>query len=203
MHSSVSRGLLRPNIATRVLCASSPRSLNRVAGTANNSTPHTTTTTMALSSYYTTSYNPDRFMTAMERFFDDMEPRWARTVVPRSSGTPSTGKLATWRPTCDVRETDQAFVIQAEVPGAHKEDIKLELDGANLRISGEVKDEKVNKTDTYFHSERSYGTFMRTFAMPENADLEKIKAEHVNGVLHVTVPKKPQQEPAKRAIAVQ
>ena len=155
------------------------------------------------------SYNPDRFLSVMERFFDDLEPRWARpgngsaalTPAARLSGTG--GKLSTWRPSCDVRETEQAYVIQAEVPGAKKEDIHIELDGNTLRISGEVKEEKVNKTDTYFQSERSYGNFMRSFAMPDTADLDNVKAEHTNGVLHVTVPKKPRNEPPKRQITVQ
>jgi len=142
-------------------------------------------------------YNPDRFLAAMDRFFEDLEPRWARSLMPRMGG-----KTATWSPTCDVRETDKNFIIQAEVPGAKKEDIKLELDGNQLRISGEVKDERVEKNDTYYHSERTYGQFTRTFAMPETADLDNIRAEHLNGVLHVTVPKKAVVQPNKRTITV-
>jgi HSP20 family protein len=184
----------------------------RAAATAAATQPSTTSTStsskpatprMALS-----TYNPDRFVSAMERFFDDLEPRWARTgtaLLPArlNAGITGGGKLATWRPTCDVRETDQSFLIHAEVPGAKKEDIKLELDGNTLRISGEVKEEKVSKTDTYYHSERSYGNFTRSFALPDNADLDKVKAEHLNGVLTVTVPKKPVNEPPKRSITVQ
>jgi HSP20 family protein len=187
---------------------SSPRSMQAALRRLGPSL-HPATRNMAMS-----SYNPDRFMSAMERFFDDLEPRWARAVVlPRvgssASGTlaaPAAGKTAVgamWRPSCDVRENDKEFLIQAEVPGARKEDLHLELDGNNLRISGEVHDEKTSKGDNFYHSERSYGKFSRMFAMPENADLDKIKAEHVNGVLHVTVPKKAQPEPAKRTIALQ
>ena len=156
---------------------------------------------MALSAY---SGNPDRFVMAMDRFFDELEPRWARLAPAAASAVgPTGGKLASWRPTCDVRETDKEFLIQAEVPGAKKDDIKIELDGNNLRLSGEVKDEKTTKSDTYYHSERSFGRFTRTFAMPETAELDHIKAEYQDGVLHVSIPKRAKQEPAKRIINVQ
>jgi HSP20 family protein len=96
-------------------------------------------------------------------------------------------------PTCDVREDDTAIVVEAELPGCKKEDIKVSLEGDVLRLSGEVKTEK-DETDekTKWHRiERSYGSFERTIPLPDYAKKEEIKASYDNGVLRLTIPKEP------------
>ena len=130
--------------------------------------------------------------TTLDRFVEDYEPRWFRNFVNRHpvlAGS-SAAAMAKWHPACDIHETADAYLIQADVPGAKKEDIKLEVIHRTVRISGEVRNEHVTKTDTCHQSERTYGSFVRNLALPDDADIDKIKGEHVNGVLLVTIPKK-------------
>lgn len=145
-------------------------------------------------------YHPTHFLSAVEQYMDDFEPRWSRALMPRWA--PTVGKPSSWRPTCDVRETDKDYIIQAEVPGAKKQDIKLELDGNELRIHGEVKEAHTNTTTSFYHRERDYGYMSRTFEMPKNADMDHVKAEHADGVLTVLIPKLSDKEPGKRNVPV-
>ncbi len=94
-----------------------------------------------------------------------------------------------WRPRCDAKETEKDFQIHADLPGVKKEDISIEADGQSLTISGKTEEMKEDKNETYHYSERSSGSFMRTFSLPKTADMNSIKAEYDNGVLKVSVPK--------------
>ncbi|KAL0452786.1 UNVERIFIED_CONTAM: class I heat shock protein [Sesamum latifolium] len=90
----------------------------------------------------------------------------------------------------DWRETPNAHVFKADVPGLRKEEVKVELeDDRILQISGERKRQMEEKGDTWHRVERSSGRFMRRFRLPENAKVEEVKASMENGVLTVTVPK--------------
>ncbi|XP_051182067.1 17.9 kDa class I heat shock protein-like [Lolium perenne] len=96
----------------------------------------------------------------------------------------------------DWKETPEAHVFKADVPGLKKEEVKVEVEDGNvLQISGERNKEQEEKTDTWHRVERSSGRFLRRFRLPENAKPEQIKASMENGVLTVTVPK----EEAKKA----
>uniref|UniRef100_A0ACD5XIY7 Uncharacterized protein n=1 Tax=Avena sativa TaxID=4498 RepID=A0ACD5XIY7_AVESA len=90
----------------------------------------------------------------------------------------------------DWKETPEAHVFKADVPGLKKEEVKVEVEDGNiLQISGERNKEQEEKTDTWHRVERSSGRFLRRFRLPENARAEQIKASMENGVLTVTVPK--------------
>ena len=95
----------------------------------------------------------------------------------------------------EVKETKDAFVFHADVPGMEIKDIDIKLQNNRLSISGKREQEKTDKSDTYYMYERSYGSFTRSFTLPEGVDGEKIAAELAHGVLTVTLPKKLEVKP--------
>ncbi|KAH6769169.1 HSP20-like chaperones superfamily protein [Perilla frutescens var. frutescens] len=103
----------------------------------------------------------------------------------------------------DWKETPEAHVFKADVPGLKKEEVKVEVEEGNvLQISGERSREKEEKNDTWHRMERSSGQFLRRFRLPENAKMSEIKASMENGVLTVTVPKEEVKKPEVKAIDI-
>ncbi|KAL0402838.1 UNVERIFIED_CONTAM: class I heat shock protein [Sesamum radiatum] len=103
----------------------------------------------------------------------------------------------------DWKETPEAHVFKADVPGLKKEEVKVEVEEGNvLQISGERTREKEEKNDTWHRVERSSGKFLRRFRLPENAKMDEIKASMENGVLTVTVPKVEVKKPEVKAIHI-
>jgi len=92
--------------------------------------------------------------------------------------------------------------MTAELPGLKKEDVKVHIDGDTLVVEGERKQEKEEKREGYYHSERSYGKFYRSIQLPEGAKLDQTSAQFNNGVLEVSVPI-PESKPARKEIPVQ
>ena len=105
-----------------------------------------------------------------------------------------------WSPLVDISEDEKEYVVKAEIPEMKKEDIKINVHDDVLTVSGERKYEKEEKGKKYHRVERAYGSFMRNFALPENADGSKISAEYKDGVLKVHLPKSEQAK--KKAIEV-
>jgi HSP20 family protein len=100
-------------------------------------------------------------------------------------------QLQAWTPTFEVRETDDAFVFHADVPGAKNDDIQIAVTGNQLEITGK-RDQQVEHDEDKIHTyERSYGSFSRCFMLPETADLDHIRCDLKDGVLTTVVPKKP------------
>jgi len=100
-----------------------------------------------------------------------------------------------WIPAVDVYEDKDAVVIEIEAPGMKEEDLKVNLENNTLTISGERKFEKEEKEKNYYRMERSYGSFTRSFLLPDNVDVNKIKAKYKDGVLKLTLPKKAESKP--------
>nr|ABW89470.1 low molecular weight heat shock protein [Gossypium hirsutum] len=118
-----------------------------------------------------------------------------------TSQTPETSAFVNTR--IDWKETPEAHVFKADVPGLKKEEVKVEVeDDRVLQISGERNMEKEDKNDTWHRVERSSGKFMRRFRLPENAKMDQIKASMENGVLTVTVPKLEVKKPDVKAIDI-
>jgi len=99
------------------------------------------------------------------------------------------GETIQWRPLADISETDQEFLIKAELPQVKKEDVKITLQDGMLTISGERKREKKEQGENEVRVESFYGAFSRTFGLPDNIDAKAIRAETKDGVLRVHVPK--------------
>lgn len=138
------------------------------------------------------------------RELEDMSDRLNRMFArPAASG--SNGKetmiVADWTPSVDISETEGEFQIKAEIPDVKKEDVKITLEEGVLTLQGQRKQEKEDKRTKYHRIERSYGSFARTFALPDVIEIDKVKAEFRDGVLNLHLPK---SEKAKtKAIEVQ
>ena len=94
-----------------------------------------------------------------------------------------------WSPSVDVSEDNNTYTITADLPGISKKDINMNVKENVLRISGERKNANDKKTSTYFRTERGFGTFNRSFHLPDNVNDKKITADFKNGVLTVIIPK--------------
>lgn len=97
--------------------------------------------------------------------------------------------VASYAPAFEVKETKESFVFKADVPGIKEQDIEVNLTGDRLTIAGKRDAEKEDKGETFYMYERSYGSFTRTFTLPDQTDAANIKAELKNGELTVVVPK--------------
>jgi len=124
-----------------------------------------------------------------------------RTMAPmlsRREGLSPFG--AGFVPTFDVKETGEGYILKADVPGVKESDIDISLSGNTLTVSGKRESEERSEGETWYTYERSYGDFARTFTLPEGAHAEAATAELRNGVLTVTVPKRPEAQPKKIAL---
>jgi len=104
---------------------------------------------------------------------------------------------STWAPAVDIFETENDLVMTAEVPGIDEKDIEIKIEDNTLILKGARKFEKETKEENYHRIERSYGSFYRAFTLPNSIDPEKIQAEHENGVLKITMPKRTELKPRK------
>lgn len=119
----------------------------------------------------------------MDRIFDRMWNSEGIEALPVLPG------YATFTPACNIEETEACFLLNIDVPGVKKEDLKIEVRGNTLIVSGERKSEFEKKTKNYFRSESSYGSFTRSFDLPSGLKAEQIEAQYENGVLRVAIPK--------------
>jgi HSP20 family protein len=144
--------------------------------------------------------NPDTL-----RDLENMSDRINRLLVRRSRDESrekdESMALVEWVPVVDVVETDEEFQIRAELPGVEKNDVKLSVENGVLLISGHREQEKEEKGKRYHKIERAYGSFARSFTMPDVVDEQKVTAEFKNGVLTVQLPKSEKARP--KSIEVQ
>lgn len=106
-------------------------------------------------------------------------------------------------PAIDIAEKDGAYEITAEMPGISAGDIQVAVADGRLTIKGEKKEERKEEKEGYHLSERRFGTFQRSFMLPDGIDAEKIAADFKDGVLTISLPKSPGQQKQERKIAIQ
>lgn len=132
------------------------------------------------------TYRPNsvwEFMNEVERVFEDV---WNTPTTTESKTTAATADFA---PAVDVHETTDYHLLSVDLPGIPQSDVKIDIQGGRLTISGERRRAESKNTGDFKRFERSYGTFVRSFQLPQNVDESKIQARMDNGVLEVMVPK--------------
>ena len=156
-------------------------------------------------------YDPFRdFQREMNRLFDDfftdfplalhqgkhgagLAPRWGERDLPSVA----------FNPRVDVSETDKEVKVSAELPGMDEKDITVEMDDAAITVRGEKKEEKEDKGKNWCRREQSYGSFHRVIPLPASVQGEKAKARFKKGVLTITVPKREEEQPKRKAITIE
>lgn len=106
-------------------------------------------------------------------------------------------EMPSFAPSFEVKETGDAFVFKADLPGIKENDLDISLTGNRLTVSGQRHEDKREEGDTYYAYERSYGAFSRSFTLPEGIDADHVQAELKDGVLNVMIPKKPEVQPKR------
>lgn len=110
--------------------------------------------------------------------------------------------LTAWAPAVDVYETENELVIKADLPDISEKDLDVRVENNMLTVRGERKFEQQVKEDSYLRMERAYGSFSRSFSLPNTVDTEAIQADYKNGVLTVTLPKRAESKPKQVKINV-
>ncbi len=126
---------------------------------------------------------------------EKMNPLFEEAVISR--GEEKDLVSSSWTPTVDIFETENELVLSAEVPGINEKDIEIKIEDNTLTLRGERKFENETKEENYHRIERAYGSFFRSFSLPLYINQDIIKAEHLNGVLKIIMPKKPELKPRK------
>src|SRR5690242_6970765 len=114
----------------------------------------------------------------------------------------SQAELASWAPAVDIYETETELVVKADLPDVTEKDIDVRVEDNTLTIRGERKFSNEVHEDNYLRVERAYGTFTRSFSLPNTVNTEAIKAEYRNGVLSVRMPKREESKPKQIRISV-
>ena len=107
-----------------------------------------------------------------------------------------------WSPPVDVKETDDSFTLTADIPGLTKKEVNVNVSDGMVSISGERKFENEKESDNYHYRERQYGSFLRTFNLPETVNEEEITANFKNGILSIDIPKDEVALPKERQITI-
>lgn len=137
----------------------------------------------------------------LERFSHQLSDLFNNRLTGRSENR-ATNALASWAPLVDISEDDKEYLIKAEIPEVDKNDVKVTVENGVLTLSGERKMEQEERSAKHHRIERFYGSFARSFVVPDNADGSRITAEFKNGVLRVHLPKSEEAKPKQIEIKV-
>jgi HSP20 family protein len=127
--------------------------------------------------------------------------RLFNTVFDQPSAGGNGDTLRRWMPAMDLAETDEHFVLRADLPGMAEDDLKIELEDGTLTISGERKAEHEARNEGFYRVERAFGTFSRSLTLPKGVDADAVTANFDRGVLEVRIPKPEERKPRRIEIA--
>ena len=127
----------------------------------------------------------------MNRVFEDLWRRGPRSAAPAAGA---------WWPSVDVKETQEAYQVAAELPGLKREDVKISLTDNLLTLRGEKRAQQDRETENWHQVERAYGVFERSFQLTCPVDASKVKAKFEDGVLTITLPKSEESRPREISI---
>ncbi|MDR9436402.1 MAG: Hsp20/alpha crystallin family protein [Thiohalophilus sp.] len=139
-------------------------------------------------------YEPWSMLNQIRREMDQM------LETTGDNGESSAIATSDWIPAVDIKETQDAFILHADVPGVDPKDVDVHMENGILTIKGERESEKKDEREGYKRVERQYGSFYRRFSLPDTADAEKISARSKNGVVEITIPKKEAVQPRKISV---
>jgi HSP20 family protein len=142
-------------------------------------------------------WEPVRELTSLQSEMNRLFNTFFDTPTPGNGGT---GRR--WIPAMDLVESDDHFVLKADLPGLAEDDVAIEVEDNVLTVSGERKAEHEDKREGYVRVERSYGSFRRSLTLPEGVDPEAVEASFDKGVLVVRIPKPEERKPRRVAIQV-
>ncbi len=133
------------------------------------------------------------------RELDELQSRlstlFGRAPLRKNGDKDEAMTVAEWAPLVDIVEDENEYLIKAELPEVRKEDLKVTVQDNVLTLTGDRSFEKEEKGKKYHRIERAYGSFARSFSLPEEADAQKVSAEFKEGVLHIRLPKSEKAKP--------
>lgn len=138
-------------------------------------------------------FSPSTEMRSLQREIDRVFDGFFTARSNESNGSQS----AVWTPRVDLAETEDAYLIHADLPGVAREDLDINFQDGQLAISGERKIEQTEEKPNFVRVERTSGSFFRSFTLPKTINPEEIKAEYADGVLTVHIPKAEEQRPRR------
>ncbi|HTP79313.1 MAG TPA: Hsp20/alpha crystallin family protein [Bacteroidota bacterium] len=150
-------------------------------------------------------WNPTRDLTAWSPQFHNVRREMTRAFDNFFHGDvedDGSFGLSLWTPAVDIKEQDDEYVVNVELPGVKKDEVKITIESNVLTIRGEKKEEKNSKEGNYQRVERSYGSFQRSFTLPSTVKSDKIEAAYNDGVLTVTLPKAEEAKPKQIEVKV-
>jgi HSP20 family protein len=145
-------------------------------------------------------WDPFREFSTLE---NRLEKFFGRPSVGGNGGETEAMTTTQWAPLVDITEDDKEYIVKAELPELKKDEVKVTVENGELTISGERKFEKEEKGKKYHRIERSYGSFMRSFTLPESVNGDKVAADFKDGVLKVHLPKDEKAKPKAIEVKVQ
>src|SRR5882724_9647825 len=146
-----------------------------------------------------TRWDPFKEMNELQ---NRLSPFFGRAPVRWQNGEQENMTVVEWAPLVDIAEDDKEYLIKAELPEVKKDEVKVTVENGVLTITGERKFEKEEKGKKYHRVERAFGSFVRSFTLPDDADANKVNAEFKDGVLKVHVAKSEAAKPKQIEVKV-